>query len=348
MLRRLRALPLVSTARDVAAETARMLMRPARLLNWRRGANAAKRQPTLLRIADRLGRDPGRTRFLDQLSPPPPAPRRPDIARFLAADLAAAWLGHATLLLRIGGKTILTDPVFSHRIGVGLLFATIGPKRRQRPALTIDELPPIEFILSSHAHFDHLDRPSLWRIARRFGGTPVIAAAGTSDLFDDLGFGEIVELDWKQQTQIAGLKIAAVPVKHWGPRVFYDDWRGFNAYLIEATAPRTGQAIETAGARVLFGGDSAHTDVWRGLGPLDLLAVGISAYDPFIAAHASPEQAWEMSESAGALRVLPMHHTTFKLSHEPMDEPLRRLLAAAGDQAHRIVARQVGDLWIGD
>lgn len=339
-----------------------MLLRPLGRLDWRRGANIAKRRPIMLRVADRLGRDVGRTRFLDGLRPPPPAPHRPDTAQLLGAELGAAWLGHATLLLRIGGKTILTDPVFSHRIGIGLLFATLGPRRRQQPALSIDELPHIELILSSHAHFDHLDRPSLWRIARRFPRTPVIAAAGTSDLLHDLGFGEISELDWEQSADIAGLKISAVPVKHWGPRVFFDDWRGYNAYLIEATQRRSdeatkgseGQSASDSGRsvasmhRILFGGDSAHTDAWTGIGPLDLLAVGISAYNPFIAAHASPEQAWEMARLAGARHVLPMHHKTFKLSHEPLDEPLQRFLAAAGDQAHRVVVRSVGDLWVSE
>lgn len=369
VLRRKRDRPLLATARAVMAETSRMLLRPLGRLDWRRGANIAKRRPIMLRMADRLGRDVGRTRFLDGIKSPPPASRRPDVARLLNAPLAAAWIGHATLLLRIGGVTILTDPVFSHRAGIGLLFATLGPRRRQLPALSIDELPHIDLILSSHAHFDHLDRPSLWRIARRFGRTPVIAAVGTSDLLSDLGFGEITELDWEQSAGIAGLKISAVAVKHWGPRVFFDDWRGYNAYLIEATKRRSdeatkgseGQFVSGSGPfvspslrrsvasvhRILFGGDTAHTDAWNGIGPLDLLAVGISAYNPFIAAHASPEQAWEMAQLAGARHVLPMHHTTFKLSHEPLDEPLKRLLAAAGDDAHRIVAREVGALWTG-
>jgi L-ascorbate metabolism protein UlaG (beta-lactamase superfamily) len=335
VLRRIGNIPLVATARDVAAETARMLLRPLGA-NWRNFADAAKRRQTVLRLADRLGREKGRIRFLDGLNPPPPAPRRPDVPRLLSADLGAAWLGHATLLLRVGGRTILTDPVFSPRVGLGLLFGTIGPKRRQQPALSIDELPPIDLVLSSHAHFDHLDRPSLWRIARRFPNVPVIAAAGTRDLLADLGFGEVRELPWEQGAQVAGLKISAIPVKHWGPRVFYDDWRGYNAYLVESDSHR-----------VLFGGDTAFTDAWSGVGPLDLLAIGISAYDPFVAAHATPEQAWEMAQMAAARHVLPMHHTTFKLSYEPIDEPLQRLMAAAGPDAGRIVARQVGDSWFG-
>ena len=343
MLRKLKALPLIATARDVAAETGRMLLRPLRL-DWRRWANVAKRQPRLLEIADRLGRETGRIRFLDGLRPPPPAQRRPDLGAFLGADLAAAWIGHATILLRVGGKTVLTDPVFSPRIGVGLLFGTVGPRRRQQPALAIDELPPIDLILSSHAHFDHLDRPSLWRLARRFRNVPVVAAQGTSDLLCDLGFRDVVELAWGDMVRCAGMAIRAVPVKHWGPRVFFDDWRGYNAYLIE-TAAAAGSSLMRH--RILFGGDSAYTESWTGLGPLDLAAIGISAYDPFVAAHATPEEAWRMAELAGARHVLPMHHATFRLSHEPMDEPLRRILAAAAGQEHRIVARVVGDVWIG-
>ena len=326
---------LAETARDVAEQTARLLLRPLGVVNWRRGADVLKRRPLALQLADRLGRETGRLRFLDTLAPPPPAPRVPDVARLLSATLAAAWLGHATLLLRVGGKTILTDPVFSDRVGLGLLFATLGPRRHQRPALTVEQLPPIDLILSSHAHFDHLDRPSLWQLSRRFRHVPVIAAAGTADLIQDLGFSDIRELPWGQKTSAAGLEITAVPVKHWGPRVFHDNWRGYNAYLIESNEHR-----------VLFGGDTADTDIFAGLGPLDLMAVGISAYDPFIAAHATPEQAWAMAQSAGARHVLPMHHTTFRLSREPMDEPLRRFLAAAGEERHRVVARRVGDLWV--
>ena len=312
------------------------LARAARV-DWRVGADAAKRRPLVLKLADKLGREEGRVRFLDHLADLPPAPRRPDVARLLAADLAAAWLGHATLLLRVGGRTILTDPVFSPRVGVSLLFATIGPKRFQRPALSIDELPPIDLILSSHAHFDHLDRPSLWRLSRRFRDVPVLAAAGTADLLEDLGFRAVRELKWEGRADVADLRVSAVPVTHWGPRVFFDNWRGYNGYLIES--PRH---------RLLFGGDTAMTDAFAGIGPVDLMAVGIGAYNPYIAAHASPEQAWAMAEMAGARHVLPMHHATFKLSHEPMAEPLARFLAAAGGDAHRVVARRVGDLWVGE
>ena len=301
--------------------------------SWRRYADAAKRREVVLRIADRLGRGRGRARFLDALRLPPPSPR-PDLRGWVSRGLAACWIGHATMLLRVGGRTILTDPIFSPRAGVGLGPLTLGPTRLQAPAVAIGRLPRVDVILLSHAHFDHLDRPSLHKLARRFSSATVVCAAGTRDLVDDLPFRDVRELGWGESMDARGLRVTAVPVEHWGPRVFYDDWRTYNAYL-----------IESADSRVLFGGDTAFTRAWNGLGPLDLLCVGIGAYDPYVRAHATPEQAWQMATACGARRVAAMHHSTFRLSREPTDEPLQRLLAAAGDERRRVVIRRVGDLW---
>ena len=308
-----------------------------RWIDWRNVTDVAKRKPILLRLADRMGRGRGRMRFLDHAFPPPPASKRPDLCDWEQHDLAACWIGHATMLLRVGGKTILTDPVFSPRVGIGLLLATVGPKRLQQPALRIDDLPPLDLILLSHAHFDHLDRPSLHRLAKRFSQTPVICAAHTRDLVDDLPFEMVSELAWHNSLDIAGVRVEAVPVTHWGPRVFYDQWRTYNAYLIAGGT-----------SRILFGGDSAYTDSFKAVAPVDLACVGIGAYDPYIAAHATPEQAWAMAAHAQATHVAAMHHSTFRLSREPTDEPLRRLLEAAGDDADRVVIRKAGDLWVGD
>ena len=297
--------------------------------DWRDVADFAKRNPWLLRLADRLGRGTARLR-LPALTDPPPAPR-PDLRRFLSADLAACWVGHATMLLRLGGRTVLTDPIFSDRAGFNVGPLALGPRRLQQPALPLSRLPPLDLILLTHAHFDHLDRPTLARLPR---DVPVVCAAGTRDLIDDLGFGDVTELAWDDATTVADLRVTAVPVQHWGPRVFFDDWRTYNAYLLESDD-----------ARVLFGGDTAMTDAWAGLGPVDLLCVGIGAYAPYVAAHATPEQAWAMAKLCGARRVASMHHTTFRLSREPTGEPLRRLLAAAGEEAGRIVIRRVGDVW---
>lgn len=302
-------------------------------VDWRIGADFAKRRPMILRLADRMGRGTGRLRFLDrvrrlQLAKPI------DLEAWSAAPTAAAWVGHATVLLKLQGKAVLTDPAFLPRVGVGYVFGTIGPRRRTAAALSIPQLPPLDLILLTHAHFDHLDRPSLWRLARRFPEVPVVVAKKTADLVADLGFRHVIEMGWGQSRKVAGIDLRALPVRHWGPRVFYDTWRTYNAYLLQ----REGHSI-------LFGGDTAATDTFTGVGPVDLMCIGIGAYDPYIAAHADPEQAWEMTRHAEARHVLPMHHSTFRLSHEAMDEPLRRFLAAAGDEAWRIVAREVGDVW---
>ncbi len=300
-------------------------------LTWRNYVNWAKESRSFMRVADKLGRGQGRMRVLDALYRPPAAPKCPDISDWSRRGLSAVWIGHATLLLRVGGLTVLTDPVFSTRIGIGLGLATAGPARKYAPALSIDQLPSIDLILLSHAHFDHLDRPTLARFPRSI---PLILAEHTADLVRDLGFSSVREIGWDQSIQFGPLKLTGRKVKHWGARTFHDAHRSFNAYL-----------IESAGARVLFGGDSAYQNYFRDIGPIDLAILGIAAYDPYLAAHATPEQAWEMFGHANAAHLLPMHHSTFRLSHEPMHEPMQRLLKTAGVEQDRIIARHIGDQW---
>ncbi len=302
-----------------------------KILSWRNFANWAKQSPTSLRIADQLGRGRGGLRLLDNLNPPPRARHQPDLSRWHDLSLAAVWIGHATVLLRIDGMTILTDPVLSNRVGVGLGLMTGGPRRHIAPALSLPQLPPIDLILISHAHFDHLDRPTLARLPKK---TPVITAHRTKDLIKDLGFRRISELRWGESKQINGVRFRAREVKHWGARTFYDKYRGFNGYLIESSRHR-----------ILYGGDSAYQEFFKDLNRVNLAVMGISAYDPYIAAHATPEQALAMADHCRADAVLPMHHSTFRLSHEPMHEPIERMLTAAGAHADRIVIRAVGQQW---
>jgi L-ascorbate metabolism protein UlaG (beta-lactamase superfamily) len=290
------------------------------------------KHPNLLRLAAKLDRGRGQMRWLDQLSIPPPARREPDLSDWETRSLSAVWIGHATVLLRIDGMTILTDPVFSNRIGLGLLLGTLGPRRRIAPAMKLRHLPKLDLILISHAHFDHLDRPTLARLSRK---TPVVTAVHTTDLIRDLGFRQITELNWGETYELNGIRITAREVVHWGARTLIDRHRGFNAYLIESDRHR-----------VLYGGDSAYHEKYRDIGKVDLAILGIGAYDPYIYAHASPEQAWEMSRHMNADFVLPIHHSTFRLSHEPLEEPIQRIVTAAGDQADRIAATEVGQTWI--
>jgi L-ascorbate metabolism protein UlaG (beta-lactamase superfamily) len=139
---------------------------------------------------------------------------------------------------------------------------------------------------------------------------------------------------------VAGAHIEALEVKHWGARKLTDKQRGYGGFL-----------IEKRGRAVVFGGDTAYTPAFAALrqrAKIDLAIMPIGAYDPFIGAHASPEQSWAMSREMGARYLLPMHHSTFRLSREPRYEPITRLLAAAGDEQWRVVATEIGQTWSAD
>ncbi len=298
-------------------------------MKWKKIADWGKSKAPVVRLADRLGRGRGRMRILDHVCSPA-KPLKPDLSNWDNAELAAVWIGHATVLLRIGGKTVLTDPVFSNRVGIGFGLITGGPHRLVAPALAIRELPPIDVVLVSHAHFDHLDRPSLDRLDK---STPVIAARHNADLIRDLGFQRVTELHWDEWLQLGSLKITACEVRHWGARAFRDTHRSFNAYLLESSEHR-----------VLYGGDTAYGDHFDDLGKVDLAVLGIGGYDPYVAAHATPEQAVAMADRVAADHILPMHHSTFRLSHEPVHEPIERFLDV-GNAAERTVIRAVGEQW---
>jgi L-ascorbate metabolism protein UlaG (beta-lactamase superfamily) len=260
------------------------------------------------------------------------APRVPDFRRWSDAGVHAAWIGHSTVLLRVDGFTILTDPVFGARIGVGIGPFVIGMKRLIAPAVSLAKLPVPDLILLSHAHMDHLDRPSLRKLESQ--ATTVITAAGTSDLLRVKRYRSVHELGWDDSCQVGPAKVRAFEVKHWGARTRTDVHRGYNGYLIEAGRHR-----------IVFGGDTAYTDTFRKVRsskPVDLAIMPIGAYDPWIHAHCNPEQALEMANQAGAEFVLPVHHQTFKLSSEPHREPIERLMLASGASADRIAVHEIG------
>jgi L-ascorbate metabolism protein UlaG (beta-lactamase superfamily) len=230
------------------------------------------------------------------------------------------------------GFTILTDPVFSTRIGISIGPFTLGLKRLVHPAISLTEIGTPDLILLSHAHMDHLDRPSLRKLENR--GTTVITAAYTSDLLHVKGYKSVQELRWDSTCQVGPVKIRAIEVKHWGARTRSDVHRGYNGYLIEAGR-----------YRVLFGGDTAYTESFRRIRSsksIDLAIMPIGAYNPWIGAHCNPEQALSMANQAGAEFILPVHHRTFKLSDEPYDEPIERLLNASGAAEDRVAVREIG------
>jgi L-ascorbate metabolism protein UlaG (beta-lactamase superfamily) len=260
------------------------------------------------------------------------APRSPQLAAWAQQGVHAAWIGHSTVLLSIDGFTILTDPVFSARIGVGIGPVVVGMKRLVHPAIALERLPVPDLILLSHAHMDHFDRPSLRALESQ--QTAVVTAFGTSDLLRVNRYRSVHELRWDDSVQIGPAKIRAFEVKHWGARTHTDTYRGYNGYLIEAGR-----------YRIVFGGDTALTDKFRAVRsskPVDLAIMPIGAYDPWIHAHCNPEQALSMANDAGAEFVMPVHHQTFQLSSEPYREPIERMVLAAGSSPDRVIAREIG------
>jgi L-ascorbate metabolism protein UlaG (beta-lactamase superfamily) len=281
--------------------------------------------------------------LLEGLRPMPPAPFHPAPSQWPDTAITGAWLGHSTVLLNFLGVWIITDPVLSSRCGLRFGPFTIGPRRHVRPALSVHELPAIDIVLLSHAHMDHLD---LWTLRRLRGQPHAVTAAGLRDLLGGLPFSGITELAWDEsaalRTPHGELKVTAREVDHWGARMRTDDWRGYCGFLVERDHRKIG-----------FAGDTARTSFrhWANGTEIDLMAVPIGAYNPWVTSHCNPEEAVAMAGEARARLVLPIHHQTFRLSQEPMDEPIARFRAALREAPGRIAASQIGEtfeVWPGN
>jgi L-ascorbate metabolism protein UlaG (beta-lactamase superfamily) len=273
-----------------------------------------------------------------------PVATRPDWKSWDNSTITVAWIGHATVLINFFGTWIITDPVFSEKAGITFLgMFTLGTKRLVEPALHIDELPPIDLILLSHAHMDHLDLPSL----RKFSTSiPIIAAKNTSDVFNNFKTRIVTELDWGEKASIAGIDVEGLKVKHFGWRFPWEqdrsrgNWNGrsFNAYLISKN-----------GKNIVFGGDTAYQEYFTSLAerniPIELAMMPIGAYDPWIFAHANPEQAVAMANHMKAKSFMPIHWGTFTLSYEPTNEPIERLKKALAQHSPSLALEKIGETW---
>ena len=268
--------------------------------------------------------------YVRELGEPIDVPKhRPDPGKWPDRGLHAAWLGHSTVLLKVDGFTILTDPVFSDRVGLGLGPLTLGIKRLFLPAIALDRLPAIDLVLLSHAHMDHFDIPTLRALESR--KIEVVTATSTSDLLRTNRYKRVQEVGWNHEVRVGPAVIRGREVRHWGARMRTDNWRGYNGYT-----------VKIGNWRVLFAGDTALTDQFRDTGEHHLALMPIGAYNPWIANHCSPEQAWRMVNEARSAHVLPIHHLTFTLSREPLHEPIERLHRAAGNDDRRIVLNGIG------
>jgi len=277
-----------------------------------------------------------RDRFAEWGRDLPPAPHRPRPDTWDDNAITMAWLGHATVLINFQGLRIITDPVLFSRIGVDLGVGSLGPLRLVQCALGPDELPDIDLVLVSHAHFDHLDTPSLASVP----GRPVaVMAAGTADLLPAERYSSVHELAWNQSVKVVTPRgealVRAIEVRHWGARITRDTWRGYGGFIVE----REGQCL-------LIGGDTAVTDAFRGhrqFGPFAAAVMPIGAYDPWINAHCTPEQAIAMADAAGARIIVPVHHQSFALSREPLHEPIERAERMLREEQGRLGLREIGE-----
>lgn len=251
--------------------------------------------------------------------------------------ITASWLGHASVLLNFYGLTILTDPVLMQRIGADIGLGTLGPKRLVAPALKVGQLPKIDLVLLSHAHFDHFDMPTLEALP---AGSKCVTARRTGDLLAGTSLKCPAELGWGEKTtvttSVGDIEVEAFEVRHWGARWKRDKYRGYNGYI-----------LSREGKKIIFGGDTAMTDKFRplrGKGPFELAIMPIGSYKPFECSHCTPEQAVQMANDAGAKYLLPIHHKTFTLGREGPVEPVQRLEQAL--EPERIALRDVGETFL--
>jgi L-ascorbate metabolism protein UlaG (beta-lactamase superfamily) len=233
-------------------------------------------------------------------------------------ELGVTFIGHSSFLLQVHGRKLLVDPVFSKRL--------IVLRRQRHPGVMVEELPPIDVVLLTHAHMDHLDMASLRRVIRATrkltGRTPeVVVPRGVEDLVERLGFSKIHGLAWWEQIEVQGLKVTMTPCKHWGARMFRDTHRGYGGYVVEG-----------GGQSVYHSGDTAYFDGFSEIGAklkpeVALLPIGAYFPDTYRSVHTSPEEAVRGFVELGAQQMVPMHYGTFRLGREPMEEPLQRLEA---------------------
>jgi len=238
----------------------------------------------------------------------------------LQENPSITWIGHSTMLVRMDGVTFLTDPIFSERASP-VSFA--GPARLVEPGVPLDALPPIDFVTLSHDHYDHTDLPSIEALAKR--GVRFVAGLEMGDLVRSVG-GEVVELDWWQSTTMAGVEVHCVPAQHFSGRSLTGRDRRLWAGWVVAGATR----------RFFHAGDTGYfagfAEIGKRLGPIDLAALPIGAYDPpeimrFV--HMNAEEAVQAAVDLDARRAIAMHWGTFDLTDEPPDEPPQRFRAAA-------------------
>jgi L-ascorbate metabolism protein UlaG (beta-lactamase superfamily) len=234
--------------------------------------------------------------------------KKPAFPRLTRSQLALTWIGHASFLAQFSDLNVLIDPNFAN-----WLFLL---KRIKRAGLKIKDLPPIDLVLLTHAHFDHFHKPTLRRLpAPKIGVMPW----GVGDLAHGLGFDRIIELQWWESFSHGEWKVTLTPSKHWGARVLRDEHRGYGGFV-----------LEHHGRRIFHAGDSAYFDGFKEIGKrfapeIALLPIGAYYPESFRRVHMGPDEAVKVFRDLRARWLVPMHYGSFRLSFEELDDPPRWL-----------------------
>ncbi len=237
---------------------------------------------------------------------------KPVFPKITGNQFVITWIGHASFLIQTARHNILIDPIWSNWLTV--------IRRLRRAGIALHDLPNIDLVLITHAHFDHLDRSSLRKVAER---QPIVVPQNVGNLVHDLGFERVHEMDWWQSYTYRGLRIIFTPAKHWGARLGFDRHRGYGGYV-----------IEYEGRRLYHSGDTTYFDGFKEIGKRcapEIVLMAIGAYQSLSARdhHINPEKALLAFRELGARTFIPMHFGTYRISYEPMHEPAQRLLTEA-------------------
>lgn len=251
----------------------------------------------------------------------------PEFPPIKPGQICITWIGHASFLIQTHEVNLLIDPIWSKWLKV--------IKRLKKPGFEIHHLPEIDFVLVTHAHFDHLDRRTLRKVA---ADQPIVVPIGVGNLVHDLGFHIVHELDYWQSVQLGSITVSLTPCYHWGARFLADLHRGFGGF-----------AITLEGRTIFHCGDSAFFPGFREIGEhydIDIAFLPIGAYDAPTGreVHMNPEEAVRTFVELKAKTLVPMHYGTFRLGYEPLHEPLERLLNSARDHGieHKVLVMTEG------
>ncbi|MBL8927987.1 MAG: MBL fold metallo-hydrolase [Pseudonocardia sp.] len=270
--------------------------------------------------------------------PAAPVPLAADPAPATPAPLALTWYGHSSVLLEVDGHRVLADPVWGERVSPS---PTIGPRRLHPAPVPLSALPPVDAVVLSHDHYDHLDLPTV-RALLHAGEAPFVVPLGLGNHLRRWGVPDarVVELDWDESVQVGGLALTCTEARHFSGRGLRRNTTLWSSWVVTGPAHRA-----------FFGGDTGYTpafaDLGRAYGPFDLTVLPIGAYsERWPSIHMNPEEAVQahrdLTSDHPAL-LMPIHWATFNLGFHPWMEPVQRLRAAAQAAGVRIAVPRPGE-----